>query len=259
MGSAQAQGKLWGHDPQAWADGSEHAMRRLYEATLDALRPLDGLAHLDAGCGAGLALQLSTARGATGTGLDASAGLLAFARTRLPAADLRVGEIEELPFAEDSFHVVTAFNAIQYAVNPGNAVAELARVCRPGGRVAIGVWGDPARCETEALFARLRSLAPPPRGTPAPLAVSDTGVVEGLLADAGLHVSGGAEVPVSLEFANIDQAWVRHSAAGPLQKVIEVAGQSAVRSVLTEVLETDRKPNGALRQDNVMRYVIAIK
>ena len=125
--------------------------------------------------------------------------------------------------------------------------------------MAIGVWGNPARCESEALFARLRSLAPPPPGTPAPLAVSDAGVVEGLLADAGLNVTGGTEVPMTLEFTNLDQAWVRHSAAGPLQKVIEVAGQDAVRSVLTEVLETDRKPDGALRQENVMRYVTATK
>lgn len=259
MGSAHTQGELWGRHPQNWADGSEHAMRGVYEATLDALEPLPGLSHLDAGCGAGLALQMSATRGATVTGLDASAGLIAFARTRLPDADLRVGEIEELPFAQASFDIVTAFNSIQYATNPAHAVAELSRVCRPGGRVAIGVWGDPARCETEALFARLRSLAPPSPGTPSPLAVSDAGVVEGLLADAGLHVNGGAEVPVTLEFADIDQAWARHTAAGPLQKVIEVAGQDAVRSVLTEVLETDRKDDGALRQDNVMRYVIATK
>lgn len=259
MGSAQTQGELWGRNPQAWADGSERAMRDVFEATLNALEPLDGMSHLDAGCGAGLALRLSQERGATVTGLDASPGLLAFARSRLPSADLRVGEIEELPFAAGSFDVVTAFNSIQYAVNPDHAVAELARVCRPGGRVAIGVWGDPARCETEALFARLRSLAPPPPGTPSPLAISDAGVVEALLEGAGLRVSGGAEVPLILEFEDIDQAWVRHSAAGPLQKVIDVAGENTVRVALTEVLETDRKPDGALRQDNVMRYVIAIK
>jgi SAM-dependent methyltransferase len=259
MGSAQTQGNLWGRNPQAWADGSERAMRDVYDATLDALAPLDGLSHLDAGCGAGLVLQLSAARGATVTGLDASPGLLAFARTRLPDADLRVGDIEELPFAPASFDVVTAFNAIQYAVNPAHAVTELARVCRPGGRVAIGVWGDSARCETEALFARLRSLAPPPPGTPAPLAISDSGVVEGLLSDAGLHTTGGAEVPLILEFDDMEQAWIRHSAAGPLQKVIEIAGEAAVRSVLTEVLETDRKSDGTLRQNNVMRYVIATK
>jgi SAM-dependent methyltransferase len=136
-------------------------------------------------------------------------------------------------------------------------VAELARVCRPGGRVAIGIWGDPARCETDALFARLRSLAPPAPGTPAPLACSDAGVVENLLTEAGLTVTGGAEVPVGMEFADLDAAWDYHSASGPVQKVIDLAGADAVRRVVAEVLEADRKPDGALRQDNLFRYVIA--
>jgi hypothetical protein len=70
------------------------------------------------------------------------------------------------------------------------------------------------------LFARLRSLAPPPRGHRPHSSVSDAGVVEALLADAGLSVNGGAEVRITLKFTDLDQAWVRHSAAGPLQKVI---------------------------------------
>lgn len=44
---------------------------------------------------------------------------------------------------------------------------------------------------------------------------------------------------------------------GRFQKMIEIAGHDAVRSVVTEVLETDRKADGALRQDNVMRCVTA--
>jgi hypothetical protein len=51
-----------------------------------------------------------------------------------------------------------------------------------GGRVAIGVWADPARCETEVLFERIRALAPAPAGAHAPLAISTPGVVEELLA-----------------------------------------------------------------------------
>ena len=94
------------------------------------------------------------------SGLDACAPLLEVARSRTPDADLRGGEIQALPYADASFDVVTAFNSIQYAAGPAVAVGQLARFCRPGGTVAIGVWGDPARCETEALFARLRSLAP---------------------------------------------------------------------------------------------------
>jgi hypothetical protein len=47
--------------------------------------------------------------------------------------------------------------------------------------------------------------------------------------------------------------------AGPLQKVIEIAGPDAVRQVMRDVLEADRKPDGELRQDNVFRYVAATK
>src|SRR5947209_5920302 len=192
MGSAEVQGQLWGRHPEVWSATMEQKMRPLYQATFEALKPLSGKAVLDAGCGAGQAAADAATRGARVSGIDASAPLLDVARRRTPAGDFRQGDIEALPFEADAFDVVTAFNAIQYAVDPAAAVAELARVCRSGGSVAIGIWGDPARCETEGLFARLRSLAPPPPGTPAPLALSDAGVVEDLLVKAGLNVDGGA-------------------------------------------------------------------
>jgi SAM-dependent methyltransferase len=259
MGSAQVQGALWGRHPEVWSSTMEQKMRPLYTATVDALEPLAGMRLLDAGCGAGQAIAEAAARGAEVSGVDASEPLLDIARSRTPGADLRQGDIEALPFEDESFDRVTAFNAVQYAVDPVAAVAELARVCRSGGQVAIGVWGDPQRCETEGLFARLRSLAPPPPGTPAPLALSDAGVVEQLLTKAGLTVQGGAEVAIPIEFADLDEAWTAHTSAGPLQKMLDIAGPDAVREVIDAVLEADRKPDGALRQDNVMRYVRADK
>jgi SAM-dependent methyltransferase len=259
MGSAQAQAQLWGRAPEIWSTRLEPQMAPFYIATLEAVQPLAGRRLLDAGCGAGLALSEAAARGASVTGLDATGPLLAVAARRTPAADLRQGDIDTLPFEADSFDVVTSFNAVQYAIDPAAAVAEIARVCRGGGVVAIGIWGDPRRCETEGLFQRLRSLAPPPPGTPAPLALSDEGVLEELLSKAGLHVTGGDEVPVSFVFADLDDAWAAHTSAGPLQKVIDIAGAAAVREVMDAVLEADRKPDGALRQDNVMRYVLATK
>jgi SAM-dependent methyltransferase len=159
MGSAEVQGELWGRHPQTWAKFQESQMRPLYDTTLDALEPLAGRALLDAGCGAGLALRLAADRGAAVSGLDASAPLLEVARERSPEASLRTGDIQALPYDDAGFDVVTSFNAIQYAADPAAAVAQLARVCRAGGQVAIGVWGDPGRCHTEALFARLRPLA----------------------------------------------------------------------------------------------------
>jgi SAM-dependent methyltransferase len=259
MGSAEVQGQLWGRHPEVWSTTMEQKMRPLYHATLEALQPLSGKAVLDAGCGAGQAAADAAARGARVSGIDASAPLLDVARHRTPAGDFRQADIEALPFEADVFDVVTAFNAIQYAVDPATAVAELARVCRSGGSVAIGVWGDPAQCETEGLFGRLRSLAPPPPGTPAPLACSAPGVVEDLLTKANLSVRDGGEVEFPVEFADLDEAWTAHTSAGPLQKVIDAVGADSVRHVINAVLEADRKSDGALRQDNVMRYVLATK
>jgi hypothetical protein len=84
-------------------------------------------------------------------------------------------------------------------------------------------------------------------------------VVEGLLEKAALTVIGGGEAAASLRYADHDQAWTAHASAGPLQKVIEIAGADAVRQVMRDVLEADRKPDGELRQDNVFRYVVAAK
>lgn len=259
MGSAPVQGELWGRHAQTWAEGMERRLRPVFEATLASLGPLQGKSLLDAGCGAGLLVDLATRAGAQATGVDASEGLLAYARQRTPAARFAVGEIQALDEPDAYFDIVIAFNAIQYAVNPAEAVSEFARVCKSGGRVVIGAWGDPARCETETLFARLRLLAPPLPGTPAPLAVSAPGVVEGLLTDAGLVVDGGAEVEVHFEFDDHDEAWRDHTAAGALQRFIDIAGEEPVREVLHDVLEADRKPDGALRQSNVMRYISATR
>jgi SAM-dependent methyltransferase len=259
MGSAAIQGQLWSASPQDWAEVGEPQMWPVHQAAVDALAPLAGQALLDAGCGSGQLLRLAAAAGATVSGLDASAALLGVARGQLPDADLRTGDIGELPYDDSGFDVVTAFNAIQYAADPKTAVAELARVTRPGGRVLIGVWAEPERCETEVLFARLRELAPPPPGTAAPLAVSAPGVVEDLMTTAGLLLASGGEASCPFIYPDVATAWRGMSAAGPLQKVIQLAGLEATRAVCDDVHGQYQQPDGTIRQENVFRYVVARK
>ena len=259
MGSADVQGRLWGAAVPDWAEVCEPLTRALYEATFAALAPLTGLRLLDVGCATGLALRLANDRGARVTGLDASEAMIAVARDRLPDARLRVGDVEDLPFSDGGFDVVTAFNSLQYASEPAAAVAEIARVARPGGRVAIGVWADPVRCETEVLFQRIRALAPPPPGVHAPLAISTPGVVEELLADAGLSPTTSGEVPCPFVYPDLETGWRGQSSIGPIQRAIEIVGEAAVRDTFVEVLDRYRQPDGSYRQDNVFRYVIAGK
>src|SRR5690242_2846629 len=106
MGSATVQGDLWGTQPRDWAELQEPMQIPFYEAVLDALGVSNDTRLLDAGCGAGYAAVLATKRGATVSGIDASAPLLEIAKERLPESDLRLGDIEELPFADASFNAV---------------------------------------------------------------------------------------------------------------------------------------------------------
>jgi SAM-dependent methyltransferase len=251
------QGTLWGAAPDDWAEICEPLSRPLYEATFAALAPLKGLAVLDAGCGTGLALRLAAAYGAKITGVDATAPMLDLARDRLPQADLRIGDLEQLPFADATFDVVTAFNSVQYAASPQAAVRELARVTKVGGRVAIGIWGDPAQCETEAVFQRVRALAPPPPGTHTPLALSTKGVLEDLLRKAGLVAAGSGDVSCPFVYPDLTTAWRGQRSVGPVRRAIEMVGEDLVRAAVVGALEPYRRPDGSYRQENMFRYLVA--
>jgi SAM-dependent methyltransferase len=107
---------------------------------------------LDVGCGSGAATRTLAQRvGPNGrvTGLDPSSALLKIARGLVEKAgldgliELREGDCRALPFPEASFDAVLAATALSHVPDPGRALAEMVRVTRPGGRVAIfDVDGD---------------------------------------------------------------------------------------------------------------------
>jgi cyclopropane fatty-acyl-phospholipid synthase-like methyltransferase len=72
MGTAQIQGELWGARAREWAELQERAFLPLYEAASEAAKVTKGTSLLDAGCGAGLALQVAAKRGASVSGIDAA-------------------------------------------------------------------------------------------------------------------------------------------------------------------------------------------
>ncbi len=111
---------------------------------LDALRP--GQDVLDVGCGPGTItadLAALVAPGGRVTGVDAADGILAQARAEASARGLpddavrfQVADVHALPFPDDSFDVVHAHQVLQHVGDPVRALAEMRRVCRPGGVVA---------------------------------------------------------------------------------------------------------------------------
>ena len=258
MGSAEVQGPLWGAEAEDWAELQESTGSPFYEAAFDAMGVTNETRLLDVGCGAGLAAQLAHKRGASVAGLDASAELLEVARARLPEADFRQGDVEELPFAHDSFDAATAFNSVQYAADPVRALREIRRVASSGAPVAIATWGDPERCEARVLIAAMGALLPPPApGTGGPFALAAPGALEALVESAHLSAEQAFEVPTPFVYSDVATAVRANLSPGPAQAAIRHAGSDRVRDAIATVLESFERPDGSVRLDNVFRVVIA--
>jgi SAM-dependent methyltransferase len=185
--TADVNERLWGSRANDWADIQERTARPVYEAVLERTRVMAGTRYLDVGCGAGMAAQMAARRGAQVSGIDAAEALIEIARRRTPTGDFRRGDLEELPFDDRSFDVVTGFNSFQYAGNPVAALAEARRVARPGGLIVIMIWGSPDGMEAASLVAAMRPLMPPPPpDAPGPFALSDKSALRKFAIDAGL-------------------------------------------------------------------------
>jgi SAM-dependent methyltransferase len=176
----------------------------------------------------------------------------------LPEADLREGEIEALPYADDCFDAVTAFNSVQYASDPTAALREIRRVARPGVRVAITTWGRPEQCEMRAVLGAIGALLPPPPpGTGGAFALAAPGALEALVEKAGLIAERAIDVPTPYAHDDLGTAVRAHLASGPARRAIETAGLEATREAVTAVCEQARQPDGSVRYDNVFRVLVA--
>jgi ubiquinone/menaquinone biosynthesis C-methylase UbiE len=164
-GSGRRWGPLWGARAADWAL-SEDQQTPTYEAALSRLELKPGQSVLDIGCGVGAFLRLAAERGARPFGLDASQALLELARLRLPDGDLRVGDMEALPYEDDSFDLVTGFNSFFFADDIVAAVREAGRVAKPGAPVVLQVWGRHDRNDLEAMKQIIRPFMPPPPPSP---------------------------------------------------------------------------------------------
>ena len=188
------------------APGYERSMGRwsrlLAEGFVAALDLPDAGRFLDAGCGTGaLAEALITRHPARDIlGIDPSAEYIAAARNNLPLARFATGDIHALDLPDASQDAAMALLVLEFVASPGQALAEMARVTRPGGLVAAAMWdffgGFPflrlfadtaAAILPEAAAWRARHWAQP-LGSPGRLAglFAGTGLVE--IAESDLHI-----------------------------------------------------------------------
>jgi ubiquinone/menaquinone biosynthesis C-methylase UbiE len=225
MGSQAIQGKLWGQRPLDWADIQEKIGRTDYDFVFSTISITPATKLLDVGCGTGYFCTLASEKGANVTGLDATPEFIEVAKKRLPTAKFLVGEMEALPFADNSFDVVCGFNSFQYAANTKNALIEAKRVLNKDGKLVTLIWGNKEDCEAATYLKAVGSLLPlPPPGTPGPFALSENHLLEKMLEEIGFKIINNTDVIAIWDYPDSETALKGLLSAGPVAKAIENSG-----------------------------------
>jgi SAM-dependent methyltransferase len=114
------------------------------DATLDAGGVTAGCKVLDVCTGHGVLARIATQREANVCALDFAESMVAAARRNAPTADCQQGDAQNLPYGENTFDAVVCGYGIMHLPQPDRALAEMRRVLRPGGRIALSVWAGPS-------------------------------------------------------------------------------------------------------------------
>lgn len=241
----------------AWAEVYEHYLvPRLFgpwgQQLLDRVAPRPGEHVLDVACGTGICARLAAERvGPSGrvVGVDATPAMLAVAagstaNIEAPAEWLE-GDAAALPVPDAAFDLVVCQQGMQFFSDRAAALAEIRRATKPGGWVALSVWLDIERCPgfarlAEALIDHVGGEVGP--AMRAPFSLADSGVLRGLLAEAGF-----ADVRITRAFGELRSPsaarflWEYATAAPWLVEPFLSLGDDA-RQALTDDYTTTMRP-----------------
>ena len=252
-----------------WMSGDFDKIARTYEPSavefIDRLAPAPGTRMLDVACGTGNLSWAAARAGAVVTGIDIAPNLIETARARASAEGLKInfdeGDAEQLPYGDASFDTVVTMFGAMFAPRPEMAAAELLRVCRPGGRIAMANW-TPSGFIGQ-MFKTTAAHVPPPN-IPSPLLWGDEATVrERFQSDvAELQLTrrmATFRLPLTPE-QTIDyfRAWY-----GPTLRAFSALdrdGQAALRRDLAQLWsEHNRSEDGTTNVDSEYLEVMAIR
>lgn len=260
MGSSKIQGHLWGQKSKDWAAIQEPTGNSGYEHALQLLNLKPNQTLLDVGCGTGYFSDLAHKQQINVTGIDASEAFIEQAKQRNSAITFSTGEMEELPFADNSFDVVCGFNSFQYAADMKHALLDAKRVLHSDGKLVVMIWGNKDDCEAITYLDAIGSLLPPPPpGAGGPFALSENQLLERTLEDVGFEILNNDDIDAIWDYPNSDIALKGLLSAGPAAKAIENSGFDKVYKTVTEAIKPHIVDDGRVVYNNKWRVVICKK
>ena len=243
---------------ESFTDGAAQFVERLN------LKP--GVRVLDVACGTGNQSIPAARAGAVVTGIDIAPNLLEQARSRAESENLKIkfdeGDAENLPYTDASFDVVMTMFGAMFAPRPENAAAELVRVCRPGGRIAMGNW-TPSGFVGQ-MFKTTGKHVPPPAAMPSPLLWGDEKIVRERFGDGVSEINFQTRV-ISFKFpfgaSETVEFW--REFYGPTHKAfaaLDADGQAALRRDLEELWAANNlASDGTMHVESEYLEIIAIR
>lgn len=252
------QSVMWGNGPY------ENITDLLTESQQDlvaALKPQAGGKWLDVATGTGAVARMAAQAGADVTGLDLAPDLIETARGQTEAEGLPirfdVGDAEALPYEDASFDVVVSTFGTMFAPDHAAVARELARVCRPGGRLGLISWTEDSGIGDIFRVMKPFQAAPPPAGVGNPFAWGDEQHVRELLEgdfELDLRVLDTEHRPSSGE-----EAWEIFSTSyGPtktLAESLDDGRREELHQSWVELYERSRVGNEIVQHRNYLRVL----
>ncbi len=241
-----------------WMSGDFGQIARQLETSaqefIDRLALKPGERVLDVACGSGNTAIPAARAGAVVTGADIATNLLEQGRARAGAEGLTIqfdeGDAENLPYADASFDVVVTMFGAMFAPRPEVTAAELVRVCRPGGRIAMANWTPEGHIGE--MFKATGKHVPPPPNMPSPLKWGDEATVRERLRDGISELKLTRRMcRFNLPFTPAEVVAHFRTYYGPTQRAfaaLDSDGQAALRKDLEELWSRNNKATGNTTQ-----------